>query len=73
MYGLTQIYEEAKYDLHDLLSLVRIVKDLRMEKQDIISTLELVKQNQLQTLEWKVGNLRYQINDRKEKVYGPHI
>jgi len=36
MYGLAQIYEEAKHDLHDLLRLHRIVKDLGMEKQDII-------------------------------------
>ncbi|MGC1927329.1 MAG: hypothetical protein WA667_00010 [Candidatus Nitrosopolaris sp.] len=33
-----------------------------MEKQDIISVLDLVKHNQLQTLQWKVGNLRYQID-----------
>ena len=62
MYRLAQIYEEAKYDLHDLLRLHRIVKDLGMEKQDIINVLDLVKDNQLQTLQWKVGNLRYQIN-----------
>ncbi|MGC1928356.1 MAG: hypothetical protein WA667_05230 [Candidatus Nitrosopolaris sp.] len=62
MYRLAQIYEEAKYDLHDLLRLHRIVKDLGMEKQDIINVLDIVKHNQLQTLQWKVGNLRYQIN-----------
>ena len=31
MYGLAQIYEEAKYDFHDLLRLHRIVQALRME------------------------------------------
>jgi hypothetical protein len=36
MYGLAQIYEEAKYDLHDLLRLHRIVKDLGMDKEDIL-------------------------------------
>jgi hypothetical protein len=62
MYRLAQIYEEAKYDLHDLLRLHRIVKGLGTEKQDIINVLDLVKHNQLQTLQWKVGNLRYEIN-----------
>ena len=62
MYGLAQIYEEAKYDLHDLLRLHRIVKDLGMEKQDIINVLEFVKHNQLRTLQWKAAYLRYQIN-----------
>jgi hypothetical protein len=33
-----------------------------MEKQGIINVLDLVKHNQLQTLQWKVGNLRYKIN-----------
>ncbi|MGC1929062.1 MAG: hypothetical protein WA667_08815 [Candidatus Nitrosopolaris sp.] len=47
MYRLAQIYEEAKYDLHDLLRLHRIVKGLGMEKQDIINVLDLVKHNQL--------------------------
>jgi uncharacterized membrane protein len=32
MYGLAQIYEEAKYDIHDLLRLHKIAKDLGMEK-----------------------------------------
>ncbi len=61
MYRLAQIYE-AKYDLHDLLRLHRIVKDLRMEKQDIINVLEFAKYNQLRTLQWKAAYLRYQIN-----------
>ncbi|MFY9871582.1 MAG: hypothetical protein WAK17_17850, partial [Candidatus Nitrosopolaris sp.] len=53
---------EAKYDVHDLLRLHKIVKDLGMEKQDIINVLDLVKHNQLQSLQREVGNLRYQIN-----------
>jgi hypothetical protein len=75
MYGLAQIYEEAKYDLYDLLSLVRIVKDLRMEKQDIINALDLVKQNQLQTLQTKAANLRYQVNtlETEKRKYMDHI
>ena len=55
MYGLAQIYEEAKYDVHDLLRLHRIAKDLGMEKQDIINVLEFVKHNQLRTLQWKAS------------------
>jgi len=62
MYGLSQIYEEAKYDLYDLLRLHRIVKALGMEKHDIISAFELIKHNQLQTLQWKAGYLRSEIN-----------
>jgi hypothetical protein len=62
MYGLVQIYEEGNHDLHDLLRLHRIVKDLGMEKQDIINVLEFVKHNQLRTLQWKAAYLRYQIN-----------
>jgi len=67
MYRLAQIYEEAKYDLHDLLRLHRIVKDLRMEKQDIINVLEFVKYNQSRTLQWKAAYLRYQINKLEEE------
>ena len=62
MYGLAQIYEEAKYDLHDLLRLHRIVQALGMEKHDIISAFELIKHNQLQTLQWKAGYFRSEIN-----------
>src|SRR5215831_9804157 len=61
MYGLTQICEEAKYDLHDLLRLHRIAKALGMEKHDIISAFELIKHNQLQTLQWKAGYLKSEI------------
>jgi hypothetical protein len=59
---LAQIYEEAKYDVHDLLKLHKIVKDQGMEKQDIINVLEFVKYNQLRTLQWKAAYLRSQIN-----------
>ena len=62
MYGLAQIYEEAKYDFHELLRLHRIVQALGMEKHDIISAFELIKHNQLQTLQWKAGCLRSEIN-----------
>src|SRR5215472_16810376 len=55
MYRLAQIYEEAKYDLHDLLRLHRIIKGLRMEQQDIINVLEFAKYNQLRTLQWKAA------------------
>jgi hypothetical protein len=75
MYRLAQIYEEAKYDLHDLLRLHKMVEDLGMEKKDLINALELVKNNQLQTLESKVQNLRYQINvlETEKTKYMDHI
>jgi hypothetical protein len=60
-YRLAQIYEEAKYDLDDLLRLHRIVKALGMEKHDIISAFELIKHNQLETLQWKAGYLKSEI------------
>ena len=62
MYRLAQIYEEAKYDVHDLLRLHKIVKDLEMEKQDIINVLELAKNNQLRYLQWKVEYLRNDVD-----------
>src|SRR5215471_9064829 len=61
-YRLAQIYEEAKYDVHDLLRLHRIAKLLGLEKHDIITEFELIKHNQLQTLQWKAGYLRSEIN-----------
>src|SRR5215510_14254255 len=61
MYGLSQIYDEAKYDLHDLLRLHRIVKVLGLEKHDIISAFELIKHNQLETMQWKAGYLKSEI------------
>jgi predicted nuclease with TOPRIM domain len=62
MYGLAQIYDEAKYDLHDLLSLHRLAKERGMKKQDIIKLLELIKHNELETLQSKAESLRYEIN-----------
>ena len=61
MFKLAQIYDESKYDVHDLLRLHKIVKDLGMEKKDIINLLDLVKNDQLQTLQSKVENLRDEI------------
>ena len=62
MCRLAQIYDEAKYDLHDLLRLHRIVKGVGMEKRDIISVFDLIKHNQLETLQWKARYLRSEIN-----------
>jgi chromosome segregation ATPase len=62
MHGLAQIYEEAKHDVHDLLRLHKIAKDLGMEKQDIINVLDFVKYNQLRTLQSKAEYLRNEIN-----------
>src|SRR5215831_11519601 len=60
-YRLAQIYEEAKYDLDDLLRLHRIAKLLGLEKHDIITAFELIKHNQLETMQWKAGYLRSEI------------
>jgi hypothetical protein len=62
MYGLAQICEEAKYDVHDLLRLHRIAKVRGMEKRDIISVFDLIKYNQLEDLQSKAENLRDEIN-----------
>ncbi|MFZ0512791.1 MAG: hypothetical protein WAM14_14380, partial [Candidatus Nitrosopolaris sp.] len=61
-YKLAQIYEEAKYDLHSLLRLHKIVKDLGMAEHDIKNVFQLAKQNQLERLQWKVEFLRSEIN-----------
>jgi hypothetical protein len=61
MYGLVQIYDEGKHDIHDLLRLHKIVKDLGMEKQDIINVLELIKHDRLQTLQLKAQHLQDEI------------
>jgi len=53
MFELVQIYEEAKYDLHELLRLHRIIKRLGMEEHDIRYIFELAKHNQLQYLQGK--------------------
>ena len=46
----------------DLLRLHKIVKDLRMNEDDIRSVLDLVKNNQLQTLQLKAESIRSEIN-----------
>jgi transposase len=61
MYKLTQIYEEAKYDLHSLLRLHRILNDLGMGQQEIIKVLELANHNQLQYLQDKVEFLSNEV------------
>jgi hypothetical protein len=71
MFELVQIYEEAEYDLHELLKLHRIIKRLGMERHVIIKVLELAKHNQLQRLQWKVEYLRNEIfvlQDQRTKV-----
>jgi hypothetical protein len=73
MYGLAQICEEAKYDVHDLLRLHRIAKVRGMEKQDIANVLDLVKNNQLQILQSRAEYLRYEINMLEiEKMRSKH-
>jgi hypothetical protein len=62
IHGLAQIYEEAKYDLYDLLRLHRIAKVRGMEKDDIISVFELIKHDLLEALQWKARCLRSEIN-----------
>ncbi|MFZ0513543.1 MAG: hypothetical protein WAM14_18195 [Candidatus Nitrosopolaris sp.] len=60
MFSLARIYDEAKYDLHDLLRLHKVVKNLGMEERDIIKVFELAKQNQLQRL---LGKVEYLTNE----------
>jgi hypothetical protein len=62
MHILAQIYDEAKYDLYDLLRLHKIFKDLGMNEHDIKNVLELIKYNQLQYPQWRVGCIRDEIN-----------
>jgi transposase len=61
MFELVEIYQEAKYDLHELLRLYRIIKRLGMKEQDIINVLELAKHNQLELLQGKVEYLTKEI------------
>ena len=53
---VVQVYEETEYDLHKLLKLHKIVKELGMEEHDIIKVLELARNNQLEYLQWKALN-----------------
>ena len=71
MFELVQIYEEAKYNLHELLRLHRIIKRLEMEEHDIHNIFELAKYNQLQYLQGKVHCLENEIRmleDQKTKA-----
>jgi hypothetical protein len=62
MHKLAMIYEEAKYDLYGLLRLHKIFKNLGMNEQDIRNVLDLVKNNQLQTLQREAERIRSEIN-----------
>jgi transposase len=62
MYSLAQIHDEVRYDLHSLLRLHNIFKDLGLQECDIKNLLELTKHNQLQYLQWKVEYLRNDID-----------
>ena len=42
-YELVQIYDEARYELRDLLRLHKIVKDLGLGEREIIKVLELYR------------------------------
>jgi len=71
LFELGQIYEEDEYDLHELLRLHRIIKHRGMKEQDIVKVFELVKENQLEFLQWKVEYLRNEIfvlQDQRTKV-----
>jgi len=59
---LAQIYEEARYDISNLLKLHKIVKDLGKGEKEIIKVLELAKYDELQNLQWKVEYLRNEVN-----------
>ena len=61
-YKLAQIYDEARYNISDLLKLHKRVKDLGMEENDLIKVLELAKHNELERLQWKVEYLRNEVN-----------
>jgi hypothetical protein len=61
-YKLAQIYDEARYDLPGLLRLDKIFKQLGMNEHDIRHVFELVKEHQLEQLQWKVEYLKNEIN-----------
>jgi prefoldin subunit 5 len=63
MYKLSQIYEEAKYDLHTFLKLHKIVNDLGMGEQEIINVLKLANNNELPYLQENVEYFRNRINN----------
>ena len=61
-FELAQIYDEARYDLHGLLRLHKIIKHLGMEEHHIKKVFELAKYNQLELLQWKVQYLTEEVN-----------
>ncbi|HYA82663.1 MAG TPA: hypothetical protein VEH06_04335 [Candidatus Bathyarchaeia archaeon] len=61
-YKVAQIYDEARYNLYDLLKLHKVVKNLGMEENDLVKVLELAKHNELEHLQWKVEYLRNEVN-----------
>ena len=59
MHKLAQIYMEHGHDLIvDLIRLRNIFKDHRMNQQDIHNVFQLIKEHQLEQLQWKVEYLR---------------
>jgi DNA-binding Lrp family transcriptional regulator len=68
MYKLAQIYEEAEYDLHTLLRLHKIVKDLGMGEQEIINVLKLANNNEIQFLQERVDYLRNHLRNLEIEV-----
>jgi hypothetical protein len=68
MYKLAQIYEVAKYDIHTLLRLHKIVKDLGMGEQEIINVLKLANNNEIQFLQEKVHYLRNHLRNLEIEV-----
>ncbi len=70
-YKLAQVYDEARYNLSNLLRLHKIVKDLGMGEKEIIKVLELAKYDELERLQGKVQYLENQIfvlEDQKTKA-----
>jgi len=61
-YKVAQIYDEARYNLYDLLKLHKVVKNLGREENDLVKVLELAKHNELEHLQWKVEYLRNEVN-----------
>jgi hypothetical protein len=60
-YKLAQVYDEARYNLSNLLRLHKIVQDLGLGEKEIIKVLELSKYNELERLQWKVEYLRNEV------------
>src|SRR5215467_14097167 len=61
-YKLAQIYDEARYDLSNLLRLHKIVNVVGLGEKEITKVLELAKYNQLELLQWKVQYLTEEVN-----------